>query len=157
MNRIYVSQQPSDNRQETSDNIARVLMQLSWLAHKRFTQHVSKHGLTLPQYLTLAFLIKNRNNHCAMNQLAEATQQDAATMTGVIDRLERLELVERRRNPLDRRVVLVQPTEAAVLLFNEIQQTRRDLIHQFFEPFDNEEMRTLLSMLNRLVATMRDA
>lgn len=140
---------------ETGERIARVLMQLSWLAHKRFTQHVSRHGLTLPQYLALAFLIKNRDSRCAMNQLAEATQQDAATMTGVIDRLERLELVERRRSPLDRRVVLVQPTEKALGLFEEIRQSRIKLVHEFFEPFDNEEMRTLLSMLDRLLTSMR--
>lgn len=151
-----MTEERAEDRYNTSERIARALMQLSWLAHKRFTQHVSRHGLTFPQYLTLAFLVKNRHNHCAMNQLAEATQQDAATMTGVIDRLERLELVERRRNPLDRRVVLVQPTDRALDLYEEIRQSRAALIHEFFEPFDNDEMRALLSMLDRLVESIRN-
>lgn len=144
------------DRQETSDRIARVLMQLSWLTHKRFAQHVSRHGLTLPQYLTLRFLIKHQS-HCAMTQLAEATRQDAATMTGVIDRLERLDLVERRRNPLDRRVVLVRPTQEAMDLLHTIQRSRQALMEQLFEPFDNEEMDTLLSMLDRLLESVEQS
>ena len=148
--------QTSADRYETGDRIARVLVQLSWVAQRRFTQHVGRHGLTLPQYLTLAFLIRSQHNRCAMKQLAEATQQDAATMTGVIDRLERLGLVERRRNPLDRRMVLVQPTDAAVALYEQIRRSRKDMVREFFEPFDNEEMHTLLSMLDRLVTSLRD-
>ncbi|MBA3534960.1 MAG: hypothetical protein H0T73_23870, partial [Ardenticatenales bacterium] len=65
------------------ENITRVLIQLSWLAQKQFTQSVAQHELTLPQFLTLAFLVKAQQ-HCPMNQLAEATHQDAATMTGIV-------------------------------------------------------------------------
>jgi DNA-binding MarR family transcriptional regulator len=42
--------------------------------------------------------------------LGEATGQRPSTLTGVLDRLERRGLVERRPNPADRRSTLVAPT-----------------------------------------------
>jgi DNA-binding MarR family transcriptional regulator len=44
--------------------------------------------------------------------LADATAQRPSTLTGVVDRLERRELVARRANPGDRRSVMVEPTAA---------------------------------------------
>ncbi|GAP62500.1 hypothetical protein ARMA_0923 [Ardenticatena maritima] len=127
-------------------------MHLSWLAQKRFNQHISRYGITLPQFLALAYMIKERQ--CAMNQLAEATQQDAATMTGVVDRLERLNLVERRRNPLDRRVVFVIPTERALELVQEVYAAHNVLIAKLFESFEDDELQTLVSLLSRLLDSM---
>jgi len=44
--------------------------------------------------------------------LADATAQRPSTLTGVLDRLERRELVRRRPNPADRRSTLIEPTPA---------------------------------------------
>jgi DNA-binding MarR family transcriptional regulator len=44
--------------------------------------------------------------------LADATAQRPSTLTGILDRLERRGLVERRPNPADRRSTLIAPTAA---------------------------------------------
>lgn len=139
-------------RKRAVEQASRLLMHLSWLAQKRFNQHISRYGITLPQFLALAYMVKERQ--CAMNQLAEATQQDAATMTGVVDRLERLNLVERRRNPLDRRVVFVIPTERALELVQEVYAAHNVLIAKLFESFEDDELQTLVSLLSRLLDSM---
>ncbi len=138
---------------ETAEQVARALMRLSWLAHKQFAQHLSQHGLTVPQYFTLLVLLRS-DRRCAMRQLAEATRLDAATMTGIVDRLERLGLVERHRNPLDRRVVFVRPTEQARTLLREVRLERQRAVARMFDAFGDEEMRQLLSMLERLLAAL---
>lgn len=139
-------------RKRAVEQASRLLMHLSWLAQKRFNQHISRYGITLPQFLALAYMVKERQ--CAMNQLAEATQQDAATMTGVVDRLERLNLVERRRNPLDRRVVFVIPTERALELVQEVYAAHNVLIAKLFESFEDDELQTLVALLSRLLDSM---
>jgi DNA-binding MarR family transcriptional regulator len=131
------------------ENIARVLVQLSWVAQKQFAQSVAQHELTFPQFLTLAFLVK-ASQHCSMNQLAEATHQDAATMTGVVDRLERLGLVERTRSAEDRRVVLVRPRMEAVELLAAVKNARDQMMGQLFEEFDDETLAGLSGQLEQL-------
>jgi DNA-binding MarR family transcriptional regulator len=140
-------------RDKMIEHIARVLMQLSWLGQKQFARCVADHELTLPQFFVLGFLSKTEQR-CSMNQLAEATHQDAATMTGVVDRLEKLGLVERRRSARDRRVVLVQPTAEGAALMEHVKQSRDMMMLRIFDTFTAEELASLSSLLVRLVAAM---
>lgn len=140
-------------RGQMIEHIARVLMQLSWVAQKQFAQSIAEHKLTLPQFLTLAFLAKAPHD-CAMSQVAEATHQDAATTTGVVDRLERLGLVERTRSEVDRRVVLVRPTREGEALLAAIKQTRVQRTVQLFASFDDQTLALLSEQLERLWQTL---
>ena len=54
--RIVLSE---EERTAHVENVARVLMQLSWVAQKQFAQSVAQHDLTFPQFLTLAFWSKH--------------------------------------------------------------------------------------------------
>ncbi len=136
-------------REEHITNIARVLMQLSWVAQKQFAISVAQHALTLPQFLTLGYVVRAKP-YCSMNQIAEATHQDAATMTGVVDRLERLGLVARARSLQDRRVVLVQSTPKGVAIVAAVIESRNRMMVQLFAPFDDEVVQHLHEHLEML-------
>jgi DNA-binding MarR family transcriptional regulator len=136
-------------RIEYIENIARVLMQLSWVAQKQFALSVAQHDLTFPQFLTLAFVIRAAP-YCSMNQIAEATHQDAATMTGVVDRLERLGLVVRGRSPQDRRVVLVQATPDGMATVSAVKQSRDHMMTSLFAPFGDDMLQHLHGHLEAL-------
>jgi MarR family transcriptional regulator, organic hydroperoxide resistance regulator len=60
-------------------------------------------------------------------ELQGATGQRASTLTGVLDRLERRGLVERRLNPRDRRSFTVGLTEAGAAAAARVNATFRDL------------------------------
>jgi DNA-binding MarR family transcriptional regulator len=67
-------------------------------------------GASDSQFLTL---LQSRGP-MTPGQLAAATRLSSGTVTGVIDRLEKVELVVRKRDPVDRRKVLVVPVADAV-------------------------------------------
>jgi DNA-binding MarR family transcriptional regulator len=60
-------------------------------------------------------------------ELQAATGQRASTLTGVLDRLERRGLVERRLNPRDRRSFTVTLTDTGVVAAKRVDQTFRDM------------------------------
>jgi DNA-binding MarR family transcriptional regulator len=60
-------------------------------------------------------------------ELQAATGQRASTLTGVLDRLERRGLVERRLNPRDRRSFTVTLTDTGVVAAKRVNQTFRDM------------------------------
>jgi MarR family transcriptional regulator, organic hydroperoxide resistance regulator len=73
-------------------------------------QTVSETNLTPPQYAILNLLWERDGR--PFKEFADAMMCSRATITGIIDTLERKALVERRPNPEDRRSLLATLTEA---------------------------------------------
>jgi DNA-binding MarR family transcriptional regulator len=67
-------------------------------------------GLSLSQVLALLALERASAGGASMRELAEELGVTVPTTTGLVDRLAREGLVERRPHTTDRRVVLVLPT-----------------------------------------------
>lgn len=76
-----------------------------------------EHNLTATQYIVLARLWEE--DGVSLTELGERLYFDNPTLTGVVDRMERDGLLERRRDRDDRRVVRVFLTERG----KDLQQT----------------------------------
>ncbi len=62
-------------------------------------------GVTASQAMVLNFL--GEEDRILSRVLRQKLQITSATMTGILDRLERLDLIERQPHPDDRRAILV--------------------------------------------------
>jgi len=103
--------------------------------------------LTPPQYFTLSLLWAQDGR--ALKELAQALACSRATMTGVIDTLEKKKLVERRPNPLDRRSLLVCLTEAGAALQESTGAMQR-MFGQCCTGLPNDEVQGLSVLLKKL-------
>lgn len=95
-----------------ADSIPHVFGLIESLARKLRSlqqQTVSSVGLTPPQYVVLTALADRDRR--PLKELAEVAHCAPATVTGIVDVLERKGLVARRPNPDDRRSLLVVLTE----------------------------------------------
>jgi DNA-binding MarR family transcriptional regulator len=81
----------------------------------------------------------------SMSRLAEALDVSVASMTGIVDRMEKRGLVERRRDGADRRVVLVYPTDTGRDVFREIDRRRREGLRKMLAQLGDEELAGLLA------------
>jgi DNA-binding MarR family transcriptional regulator len=80
----------------------------------------------------------------SMGRLADALDVSVASATGIVDRMEQRGLVERRREPDDRRVVLVHPTEAGQAVFGKMAVERRHLVAWALERMTDRELKAYL-------------
>ncbi len=80
----------------------------------------------------------------SMSHLAEALDISVASATGVVDRMEKRGLVERRRDADDRRVVLVYPAADGRRVVGEIDSRRRTGLTKLLEHLTDEDLRALL-------------
>ena len=80
----------------------------------------------------------------SMSHLAEALDISVASVTGVVDRMEKRGLVERRRDADDRRVVLVYPAAGGRTVFGEIDARRRKGLAKLLEHLTDDDLRGLL-------------
>jgi DNA-binding MarR family transcriptional regulator len=111
----------SNYRMERLKRISGVFMLLMWIAKRRFFQLLQPFGLTPPQFMSLAALSMQQES-CTMSDLTNVTLHEPATMTGIVDRLVKMGLVERSRSKTDRRVVLVKISAPGVDLLEQIHE-----------------------------------
>ena len=83
----------------------------------RRLRHQDPHGMTVTQHLALATIAKR--GEMAIGDLAEAERLPSSAATRLADRLEEAGLVARRRDPSDRRGVLVTITEEGRRVMDE--------------------------------------
>lgn len=137
------------------EEIERAILQISWLAQRQFMQLLDddRFRMTLPQFYTLLQLF-HLDAACKMSDLADATHQSAASLTGVVDRLMEKQLVERIKHPHDRRQVMVVITVRGRDQILEIKQARREQIQGSLAHLDEGEIDLLLQMLDRVLTAM---
>ena len=88
------------------DQILMHYLQVSQHMSQQFRNHFGKLNLTFPQALALNIL--GSEGPMPISRLAERTGSANSTISGIVDRLERLELARRTRSELDHRVIYVE-------------------------------------------------
>jgi DNA-binding MarR family transcriptional regulator len=86
----------------------------------------------------------------AMSKLAEALDVSVASATGIVDRMEQRGLVERRREPDDRRVVLVHPTDKGGAVFLDMAMERRKHLAVLLDRMTDAELEGFLTGLRAM-------
>ena len=79
-----------------------------------------------------------------MKRLADVMDVSDAGATGIVDRMEKRGLIERRHSSGDRRVVLVYPTDAGAKVFSDMASHRRGMLSKVLAELSEEEMAALL-------------
>lgn len=113
---------------------------------------VQRYGLTGPQLVVLKELLNRTPS--SVGELARAVNLSQATITGILDRLERKSLVTRVRSTDDRRKVLVSCTDAAIEALAGAPPLLQEHFIEAFGRLPDWERLQILSSLERIVALM---
>ncbi|GAA4511472.1 MarR family transcriptional regulator [Actinoallomurus oryzae] len=89
-------------------------------------------------------------------RLAELTSMSTSAVTAVLDRLERRGFIERRRDPADRRKVVVCPTGNHTDRIAPIFARMRASVDQLLRDYDEEALALFVELYTRLNAGARD-
>jgi DNA-binding MarR family transcriptional regulator len=89
--------------------------------------------------------------------LAKLAGLHPATMTGVLDRLEKAGWIVRERDPDDRRSVLVKAVEERAADIVREYSPMVELMQELFGRYENEQLETIADFMHRLVEAGREA
>jgi MarR family transcriptional regulator, 2-MHQ and catechol-resistance regulon repressor len=112
-----------------------------------------QHALSLVHLNVLTAL--EAEGPLSMKQLAEAMDVSDASATGIVDRMEKRGLVERRHGTEDRRVVRVHATEAGFQVFRDMAAHRQEGLTKVLAELTEEEMASLLVGMRAIHAARR--
>jgi len=105
-------------------------------------------GLTSSQYNVLRIL-RGEGKPMPSLEIGERMVQVVPAMTGLIDRLEKQELVTRERCTEDRRVIYVEITRKALELLAEMDKPVMDLHQQLIGHLSRTELKELSRLLEK--------
>lgn len=100
--------------------------------------------------LVLLFLLHDRPDGLSPHELAEQAGVTRATITGLLDGLERDGFIARRAVPEDRRKIAVVLTDSGLIAARDLFDKHTSWISALFAGFSAEERKTLTGSLQRI-------
>jgi DNA-binding MarR family transcriptional regulator len=125
-----------------------LLKRLGFGVKERMVDAMEEVGLGMYDHAILTLLDEEPRETQA--QIADALGYDRSHLVGVLDSLEERGLIERRRDPVDRRRHLVTLTPAGEKALARVRKVVKQVDDSFFEPLDAAERKTLTALLGRL-------
>jgi len=124
---------------------------MSQLAERRFAAE----QVSFTQWMVLATL--SRFEHLTASALSAETCHDMGALTRIVDGLEAEGLVRRARSARDRRVVEITITPEGRRHLQTGKRVVVELLNSLIEPFSRQELETLISLLQRMMARLQEA
>jgi len=116
---------------------------------RRITKEAARRAnLTGPQ-LTVVKILETFGD-LSLSELSDRIRAQNSTVTGIIDRMEREDLVTRERSKEDRRVVYIRLTEKGARLAREIAIEPMEILRGALVSLTPSETRDLLKISNKL-------
>lgn len=134
-----------------------VKTQLGYLVHevarllrRNFENEARGHGITLTQWRALAQIA--HKDSLSQRAIAELTDSDPMTVSGVLDRLEKRGLVERFPDPADSRAKLARLTDEGRALVARAKEVGLSMYEQALAGVSADEQ----AVVETILARMRD-
>jgi DNA-binding MarR family transcriptional regulator len=110
-------------------------------------------GLTGPQLLILMEI--SRNSEISPGEIAQAVSLSQATVTGILERMAKRQLLTRKRSESDRRRILISLTEHGRQTIKDAPPLMQEAFVERFYNLKEWEQMMILSSLQRLVSLMQ--
>ncbi|MBT2727031.1 MarR family winged helix-turn-helix transcriptional regulator [Neobacillus sp. C211] len=146
-----------ENSQEANGdivaNIEKDLRYISGIIKQKGREMLSNYTITPPQFIALQWLFEDGD--MTIGELSNKMYLACSTTTDLVDRMEKNLLVERVKNPNDRRVVRIHLLEEGKRIIDEVIKKRQVYLEEVLVDFSSEEIQLLQKSLTKLHQEMR--
>ena len=134
--------------QDLSLKLLVVLMKAEHAVAGATQTDMKRYGLTPSEFAVLELLYHKGDQ--PIQQLGKRILLTSGSLTYVVDKLEKKELLERVRCKEDRRVVYASINEEGKAFMGRVFPQHRESVHKMFEQLSNDEKETMIELLKRV-------
>lgn len=138
----------------TVDAIVETVIYLYTESRRLTKERARAYGLTGPQLAVIKILAQLGD--LSLSNLSERIRAQNSTVTGIIDRMVREDLVKRERSVEDRRIVLIRLTEKGQRLASEISLEPMEIFRQALEDVPRRDVEQLFRVLDTVQSRVRE-
>ncbi len=116
---------------------------------RRISADIKEYPLSFPRSQVYLLRLLDRRGAISMSEMANSLGISMSGCTALVDRAVEAGLVERWRDPNDRRVVLVGVSPAGEQTLTRIREARARILAGYMTRLDADEIVTLTNLLER--------
>jgi DNA-binding MarR family transcriptional regulator len=133
---------------ESVEEIEFLLRRVNVMIKKRGREILNHFPITPPQFEALLWL--NEEGDMTIGELSGKMYLACSTMTDLVDRMEGTQLVERAKDPKDRRVVRIHLQQKGKKIIEEVLVARKEYLSQLLLSLQESDIQTIKSTLKML-------
>lgn len=141
-----------NNVTNVEQNVYTMLMKIFYLLDDCDRHFLAEHSLSIRQFWALKHLDEEHGR--SMVDLSRVLFTDKSNMTGIVDRLERLDLAVRIPASHDRRVILIKLTPQGRHLRDSVNEEHEALIRELMGIVSKDSLHTLLQHLHAITSNL---
>lgn len=134
--------------------IEKYLRKVDYIIRRNGREILLDFNITVPQFSALQILINKGN--MTIGELSQEMALACSTITDLIDRMEKSELVVRKRDDRDKRVVRVEVLEKGYDILEKVLSKRIKYLDSKLINFGDENKRNLNMGLQALYESVKD-
>lgn len=136
---------------KSSNKIIGLVSTIRDRANQQILHQLRSHGVldVVPAHGGI-FVTLFQNGEITMGQLAQAIDRDKSTVTTLVNKLEGLSYLEKRKDDSDGRVTLIRLTEKGQLLEPVFKEVSAYLLEKVYAGFTDLEQGILITLLDRI-------
>jgi DNA-binding MarR family transcriptional regulator len=123
---------------------------------RRISADVKDYSGCIPQSQVTLLRLLDRHGDLSMSDMASALGITLSGCTALVDRAVQAGWVERKRNPRDRRVVLVGVSLEGERALDHIRHVRAGVFARYLTRLESEEIEILANLLGRAADAVSD-
>lgn len=118
---------------------------------------LSSISVTPPQFSALQFIVKYKDDPISIGDLSRSMGLAFSTVTDLVDRMETLEFVARRKDEKDKRVIRVVPLEKGIAVLDKVVDHRVNFMNEVLNKnYSDSEIELLRKELKKLSELLRE-
>ncbi|MFD1018952.1 MarR family winged helix-turn-helix transcriptional regulator [Thalassobacillus hwangdonensis] len=134
-------------------DIEKELRYISGIIKQKGREILNHYPITAPQFVALQWLMEKGD--LTIGELSNKIHLACSTTTDLVDRMEKNELVERVRDPKDRRVVRIHVLDKGKKIIHEVVEKRQAYLEDVLKDVPSEKVDQLNELLQLLHLNMQ--
>jgi DNA-binding MarR family transcriptional regulator len=119
-----------------------------------FESQIKKYNITPPQFEVLMTLWQD--DGLFLSEIGKRLSRDGPTITGIIDRMEKKDLLKRKRSSRDRRIIEVYLTEKSLQMKENLMEMQRKSSHAITDSLSDKDIELLENLLQKILENIDD-
>ncbi|NLV87766.1 MAG: MarR family transcriptional regulator [Tissierellia bacterium] len=142
------------DERSTVEEIEKHLRKVDYIIRRKGREILSDFNITIPQFTALQILINKGN--MTIGELSKSMALACSTITDLIDRMEKAQLVVRKKDEKDKRVVRIEVLPEGYEILEKVLNKRIEFLSSKLADFTFDEKVRLSSGLKALYDAVKD-